>query len=98
MGLVGLFVFPSSNSFSCWAVKLTTLSLLKLSEHYPNLDCLLLLFTSVSSYDIFMVYFRFQSYLGLLRISSTQILNISKDGDSTAPLGNLFQCSAALSV
>lgn len=60
MGLVCLLVLPSSNSFSCWAVKLTMLCLLKLSEHNPSLDCFLLLFTSVSSYDVFMVYFKFQ--------------------------------------
>lgn len=66
MGFVCLFVFPGSNSFSCWAVKLTTLSLLKLSEHYSSLDCVLLLFTSVSSYDVFTVCFKFQSYLELL--------------------------------
>lgn len=38
------------------------------------------------------------SYLGLLRILSNQILNFCKDGDSTAPFGNLFQCSATLPV
>lgn len=88
----GLCVFCSRSRF------LIMQSLLKVSEYYPGLDGLLQLFTSVPCYGIFMVCFKFQSYLGLLRMSSSQILNFCKGGDSTAPLGNLFQCSAALTV
>lgn len=48
------FVFCSSNRF------LTMQILLQVSEHYPSLDCLLQLFTSVPRFDIFMVCFKFQ--------------------------------------
>jgi len=34
----------------------------------------------------------------LHRIASRQVLDISKEGDSTIPLGSLFQCSATLKV
>lgn len=87
-----LCVFCSSSRF------LIMQSLLKVSEYYPSLDGLLQLFTSVPRCNIFMVCFKFQSYLGLFRISSSRILNFCKGGGSTAPLGNLFQCSAALTV
>lgn len=87
-----LCVFCSSSRF------LIMQSLLKVSEYYPSLDGLLQLFTSVPRCDIFMVCFKFQSYLGLFRVSSSRILNSCQGGDSTAPLGNLFQCSAALTV
>lgn len=68
----GFCVFCSMNRFS------TTQSLLKMSEHYSNLDCSLQLFTSVPCCDIFMVCCNFQSYLGLHRILSRQILNFCK--------------------
>lgn len=68
----GLCVFCSSNRF------LTLQGLLKVWEHYPSLDCPLQLFTSIPCYDILMVCFKFQSYLGLHRILSSQILNFCK--------------------
>ena len=38
------------------------------------------------------------SYSRLPRTMTSRISNISKDGDSTTSLGNLFQCSVALTV
>ena len=36
------------------------------------------------------------TYSRLHRTSSRQVLNISREGDSAAPLGSLFQCSVTL--
>lgn len=68
-------------------------SLLKVSEHYPGLDCPLQLFTSVPQWDIFMVCFKFQSYLGLHRILSSQIFNFCK---AEIPQPCLTTCSSVV--